>query len=305
MNTIFMYWFRMEGDRQNFGDVLGPYLVEKLTGAKVTYVPIKCSTLKGVAIYIYRILWGSNKIKDLISLLKKDRRKPTLISIGSIIGWYNSPNCNIWGSGIMFKNDAITNANFYAVRGRCTQQRLKELGYQVPDVIGDPALLLPLVYNPIQEKKYKLGIIPHFVHFDQTSKQINNPDVLIINLLDNIEKVVKDLKSCQFTISSSLHGIIVSHAYGIPSLWYNLPGEKLHGDNIKFLDYFSSIEIDNYEPFEIQFSTKIEIDSIIKNIDDHCDILAISDVLKKLQKGLLEVAPFELLMEYKVNVLKF
>lgn len=299
MNIIYMYWYKMEGNRQNFGDVLGPYIVEKLSGAKIIYIPIKCSTLKGIIKFSYRILFGYNKLKDLISLFKKKAKEPTLISIGSVIGWYDTSNYNIWGSGIMFKNENIVNANFYAVRGKYTQARLKELGYKVPDVIGDPGLLLPLVCNPIVEKKFKLGIIPHYIHFEDTCRLVNDSSILIINLLDDIEEVVRNLKSCEYTISSSLHGLIESHAYGIPSLWYNLPGDKLAGDNVKFLDYFSSIGIDNYEPFEIEFSTKLDVDAIVGNINKNCNVSEISNSIKENQKKLLEIAPFTILKEFQ------
>lgn len=303
MGEIFMYWYRMSGKKQNFGDVLGPYIVEKLTGMKAVYVPIKCNSPRSIAGYLYGILLGRNRLMDLVSLVRS-YKKNTLVSIGSIIEWYDRPNYNVWGSGIMFKNDNISNANFYAVRGRYTQVRLEELGYKVPDVIGDPGLLLPLVFNPIVEKNFKLGIIPHFVHFEKTSKAINNPSVLIINLLDDIEKVVKDLKSCECTISSSLHGIIESHAYGIPSLWYDLPGDKLAGDNIKFLDYFSSVGIKNYKPYYVENFNNEEIDMIIMTVKTNCDMPKIFHEIRKNQFNLLKAAPFDVLETFKIKIVE-
>lgn len=33
-NVLFLFWYRIGGKSQNFGDVLGPYLLEKLSGLK-------------------------------------------------------------------------------------------------------------------------------------------------------------------------------------------------------------------------------------------------------------------------------
>jgi hypothetical protein len=41
------------------------------------------------------------------------------------------------------------------------------------------------------------------------------------------------------TYSSSLHGVIVSHAFGVPSIWM-ASSKPLHGDGVKFDDYFAS-----------------------------------------------------------------
>jgi pyruvyltransferase len=299
---LFLFWYKIDGKRQNFGDVLGTYLIENLSGLKVVYVPIVFSSLIDFVRYIYGIFKGYNSFVDLGSLFRsRFSKSKTLISIGSIIGLYKKSNYyNIWGSGIIDRNVDVKDANFLAVRGKYTQNRLKELGYKVPIVIGDPALLLPLVCNPDVEKSYKLGLIPHYVQFDEISKIVNYPEILIIDLLDDIEKVVKDIKSCQYTISSSLHGIIVSHAYDVSSLWYNFPGGVLHGDNIKFYDYFSSVDIDNYDSFNITDFKNINSDKIIDNIRNTCKMDIIRIKIKNIQRELIKVAPFEVVEKYRV-----
>jgi hypothetical protein len=62
----------------------------------------------------------------------------------------------------------------------------------------------------------------------------------LIDIQDPIEEVIDQIVSCEFVASSSLHGIIASHAFGIPAVWVkfrDLPS----GDDSKFHDYFQSI----------------------------------------------------------------
>jgi hypothetical protein len=119
--------------------------------------------------------------------------------------------------------------------------------------------------------------------------------------LDDVEKVVKDICSCKYTISSSLHGIIVSHAYNIKSLWYKLSDLELSGDNIKFEDYFTSVNIENYLPYELWNIKELNIDEIVKNIEKETRKNSIQADLNKIQLGLLLVAPFPIIETNIIN----
>jgi len=67
-------------------------------------------------------------------------------------------------------------------------------------------------------------------------------DIKVINLINkDIELVINDILSCEKTISSSLHGLIVSDAYNIPNKWVKF-NDKLCGDDTKFYDYFKSVK---------------------------------------------------------------
>ena len=48
------------------------------------------------------------------------------------------------------------------------------------------------------------------------------------------------LLECESTISSSLHGIILSVAYGIPTRWVKM-GNRLAGTGLKFYDFYLSL----------------------------------------------------------------
>ena len=77
-----------------------------------------------------------------------------------------------------------------------------EKGLACPEIYGDPALLLPEVYpNPGIEKKYKLGIIPHFK--DKNDAYLkdhfsNHQDIKIIDIQNKDPlKVVDEMLSCE------------------------------------------------------------------------------------------------------------
>jgi len=170
---------------------------------------------------------------------------------GSNLGNTNE-NVIVWGSGIKFREQFIKKPKkVLAVRGPITRQRLLELDIACPEIYGDPALLLPEIYKSKVIKEYELGIIPHFVDFKEVKKNLSKiSDILIINVLKPIEEVIDNICKCRRTISSSLHGLIVSHAYNIPSLWVEF-SKSLSGDNCKFIDYFLSVDIKPYDPINL------------------------------------------------------
>src|SRR5690606_770969 len=139
-----------------------------------------------------------------------------LITVGSIL-YYSSNRTVVWGSGIISSKESICrHSKYLAVRGYKSLNKLREMGIEHKVAIGDPALLLPLIYKPKLNKKYKLGVIPHYIHYNEIVSKYNNMGVKIINLNSpNVEKTIDEICSCEYIISTSLHGIIVPHSYGI------------------------------------------------------------------------------------------
>ena len=116
-------------------------------------------------------------------------------------------------------------------------------------------------------------------------------EVLIIDLLtEDIEDTIKLICSCEYTLSSSLHGVIVSHAYNIPSIWCKI-SDKLHGDNVKFYDYFSTVGIIDYNCFEKEI-IDLPVNDIISIIKKNEQISNINIDIKKLQEELINSLPF-------------
>jgi hypothetical protein len=268
-NRIRLFWWSeielMGKSRENFGDLLGKYLAQKISGRKVVWVhPEK---------------WH---LQDLFS--------PIYLTIGSILAQVNS-KCVVWGSGVISKDARIKKAKFLAVRGPKTREVLVNLGYEVPEIYGDPAILLPKYYHPKISKKYCLGIVPHYSDYKAIKElYASQKEMLIIDLMtSNIEATTDQILQCEKIISSSLHGLIISHSYGIPAVWIQF-SDKLFGDGIKFQDYFESVGISNYIPAisEKKFTTA-EMEDLFTNKDA---VLPKPGVVEKLQAGLMNVCPF-------------
>lgn len=268
-DKIRLFWWneiKLQGKtKENYGDLLGKYLVEKISGKEVVWTkPTKFS------------------LKDLFS--------PIYVTIGSILTNVNH-KCIVWGSGIVSKAYPVKKAKFLAVRGPQTRKHLINQGFEVPEIYGDPALLLPKHYNPKVEKQYNIGVVPHYRDFNRVKDFYKNEsDILLIDLMTNdVEDTTNAFLKCERIVSSSLHGVIIAHAYGIPAIWQKF-SDNVFGDDIKYQDYFESVQIPSYKPEVID--TKITINNIeelFKGKKTYPD----KEIVNKLCEGLMCVCPFK------------
>ena len=278
--SIKVHWCYID----NFGDALNPYLLEKLTGKKVVYRNFENPNYKKeFKLFIKSIL--KFKAYDFNRLRSFDENENVVLGIGSLLN-RSRPRFHIWGTGYMNQHERAKGGILYAVRGRYSAEKLHSEGFEYCDVWGDPALLLPIVYPEKKiTKKYALGIIPHLKDYAFFKQMYgSNKKVHVIDLkTSNIEDVLNQMLSCEQIISTPLHGGIVGHAYGIPTIWIK------HND-------IDSVGIRLYNGFT-------NFDEIVENHVDffelHKDIYLPTIDLKYMQQRLLEVAPFDVLPYYQ------
>ncbi|WP_158683967.1 polysaccharide pyruvyl transferase family protein [Pseudoalteromonas sp. T1lg10] len=214
----------------NFGDILNPVLAQYITSKKILHV---------------NPLYYNKKY---------------ISAIGSICGRANK-NAIIWGSGFISEHTEIREAPYKicAVRGIKTAEKYLSLGIEPPAVFGDPALLISRYYKPKIEKKYKIGVIPHYVDYSTSfiKKCIASSGVKVINLINsNPLTVIDEIMQCEIILSSSLHGLIVPEAYGIKTKWIKL-SENVIGGDFKFQDHYQTLGLINEEAIRVNDSDDV------------------------------------------------
>ena len=223
--------------------------------------------------------------KDL-SLDSFVEKKKHLVTIGS--GAVKSyQNMTVWGSGVereifvpikrAFQKSWFRKLDIRAVRGPLSRDFLMELGHKCPEVYGDPAILMPLIYRGDHSKRYDVSIIPQLV----TEKRIREqyPDAHIISMnTDEYKSVIDQIIQSELVISSSLHGIILADAYGVPSVWYRDLDSAI---DFKYKDYYAS--------------TGRTLEHVPDTIEEALSVepLPLPD-LKSLQEGLINTFPYDL-----------
>lgn len=226
--------------RKNWGDILSQFLLEYFSGKKLN---------KEDVFYF----------DDAAHMLDKNGK---IVGIGSSMK-YVRPDDYVWGTGCIDEYHIGNKPRkIYSVRGPLTRNVLLKRGWDVPEIYGDPALLFPKIYNPKVEKKYKIGLIPHCVDFYSLEglKAINHVESLgikIINVTAGIYEFIDQIKECEYVISSSLHGLIAADAYQIPNHRVKISNLLLGGD-FKYLDHYSSVSREHFEPLQLSNNTTLE-----------------------------------------------
>jgi pyruvyltransferase len=161
-------------------------------------------------------------------------RPARLLAIGSILHMAKDGD-TIWGAGVGGKvppeRYQFTRLDVRAVRGPRTREFLLERGIDAPEVYGDPALLVG-------------HLMPRWHGRKKTRPYVFVPNMWDLPLTRGWPNVISPLlpwnvcfhaiTSSEMIVASSLHGLIVAEAYGIPARYVRLTDEE---PLIKYEDY--------------------------------------------------------------------
>jgi pyruvyltransferase len=250
----------------NFGDLLSPFLISKITNLPVTLINLEPPEPRR---RYYPV-----------------KRQFSYLAIGSIIRRANDLSV-VWGSGAFGtenRHDLNRRATYRAVRGPLTRNLLRINGIDCPEMYGDPALLLPRVFNPAMRKKYKVGLIVRWSEREWKYTKVDEGIKHIYLGSSDVEGVLTDILQCEKIVSSSLHGLILADAYKIPSAWLSSNTPK--GLEFKFYDYF--ISVNKYQkPQHINFLT-----DLLKCADIESSLEFNDAPIQYNEKQLLDSCPF-------------
>jgi pyruvyltransferase len=206
--TVDLYYWQPK-DGVNFGDELSRVMVELML-AKKGYT-----------------------LSDEVAAARQ------MTAIGSVLH-FAKDNAVIWGSG---KNGRLPDDQHHfksldvrAVRGPRTKDFLNSKGIKVPDIFGDPALLLPALTGNrfVPTAQYDVALIPNLNDY-WAKYDFSNISIPIIDPRQSWNKVVSKLIQYKFIIASSLHGLILAEAFGIPARYVRLTEVE---DTFKYHDYY-------------------------------------------------------------------
>ena len=237
----------------NFGDMLNIH-IPKLFGVDVEKGgPYECN-----AAFIGSVM---------SALMSKRRFDPRKFIYGPV---------KIWGAGFIKPEDnkikLRRRMEIYALRGKLTLELMRKYtGRPLENVkLGDPGLLAPMLIGGGGgrkiEKKYKLGIIPHYV--DAKSEhllKIKTGNSVVIDILSNPISFMKQVAECETIIASAMHGLIAADSLGIPNARMLLSDGIIGGD-YKYDDYYSAFGLDSHQKTDLRtIDFWDDVESVKKN----------------------------------------
>ena len=222
MTPLRLYWWNAV---PNFGDAISPVIVGHLSGRPVRHAAPKNAELFAIGSLL-------NVVRRLFTADDAPETYPT-----------------IWGSGALraIRGDKLMGKmRFAALRGPVTAALL---GIET-DEIGDPGLLVSEVWPAKAGRGERLGLVPHHTLLDDPELldfMKAHPDYLLIDPRGPADEVCTAIAGCRHVFASSLHGLVVADAYGVPNTWIDPKGQS----RLKYYDYAAGLGRDMRSPLSL------------------------------------------------------
>ncbi len=209
--SVRAYWWR--GEKPNFGDALAPLLLKRFSGLTAAWEPVSRADV---------IVTGS--ILEHVPPL-----------------WEG----HILGAGRLYEDSYLHlhtgTPTIWALRGPLSA---KAVPSGSSFALGDPGLLADEV-TYVHHRDIGVGVVPHLTDKTLASRPewySGKWKTLVIDVQQDPLTVIGQIGRCQKIVSSSLHGLVVADAFGIPRRYeVNPQATRYEGGSFKFRDYGASI----------------------------------------------------------------
>lgn len=271
--TVALYYYNYP----NIGDILNVILIEQLFHMEVKEEKHTKAEMIAIGSVLDRLL-SHGRVSAGLAKMKKDADRKHKI--------------HVWGTGLMYpyedKQKFIRPVVIHALRGRLTAQTVSAMqGKSCDCVLADPGLLASRLLKEKVEKRYEIGIIPHYVDAEEDvflQMKKHYPNSIIIDVKAEPMEVLKKIAQCRTVLSTSLHGLIIADSFHIPNQWCEC-SDRILGDGFKFRDYYSAFDVE-VQPVDLRkgvFPTIEEIRSEYK---------ISKRAVRKKQKELIKSFPY-------------
>lgn len=196
----------------NFGDLIGPLVVDLVLRSRANAPSTDTTPIS--------------------------RRR--VLTVGSILHLASSGD-TVWGSGwngkIPDELHEFTTLDVRAVRGPLTREKLLKRGLDCPEVYGDPALLLPRLapelFTSDDALQHEVLVVPNLHDYSRAMRR--GSPFAVLDPKAPLRHCLSSIAASTLVVGSSLHGIIVAEALGIPARLISSGAEH----PLKYEDYFN------------------------------------------------------------------
>lgn len=236
-----LYYYKLPGNMQNFGDALNPWLWSRLLPDEIN------EDASQVFIGV-----GTLLNERLLSKVKEARKK---IIFSSGVGYGSRPLV------------LDTSFHIYGVRGPLSAAAL---GLPRSLAVTDGAYLIRKLYQSYQPKHYRFSYMPHYELAGQAWENVcKSLGFGYIDPRESVEQVMEKIDQTEILLTEAMHGAIVADALRIP--WIPI----VTHDSIlafKWHDWCQSVGLD-YQPYRLarlqDISLKKDVLSPLRLVRDY------------------------------------
>jgi pyruvyltransferase len=194
---------------ENFGDYLSRVIVERVVQEHYEK-------------YIGAIKYGVEGVEN------------RLLAIGSILH-HARDHETIWGSGVNGKSLGqrleASDLDVRRVRGPLTRRFLLRHNISCPPTYGEPGLLISEFFGKTRSEETKF---PFSLVLNLNDMLLYEEEEYIIYPNWSLDRVIERIQASELVISTSLHGLVIAEAFGIPARHLLSFAEP----TFKYIDYY-------------------------------------------------------------------